>query len=185
MLRDIFFMEAQTMCNSCNSGCFGGMIFPSFVQNSCCNPCCANSSSSGSVGGTSDSNTGLHLHLPLQPERDGCRDVHGQQQQRYFHHLRVQSLQFLRLQSAIAAIRAAAIAAIRTAAIAAIRAAPEARPRTAENFQRCAAQKGRAFLPGASYDGGKEGTDMISIDEQKERQVWSRVMNTAVSCPKS
>ena len=25
---------------------------------------------------------------------------------------------------------------------------------------------------------------MISIDEQKERQVWSRVMNTAVSCPK-
>ena len=42
---------------------------------------------------------GLHLHLPLQPERDGCRDVHGQQQQRYFHHLRVQSLQFLRLQS--------------------------------------------------------------------------------------
>lgn len=43
---------------------------------------------------------GLHLHLPLQPERDGCRDVHGQQQQqRYFRHLRVQSLQFLRLQS--------------------------------------------------------------------------------------
>ena len=42
----------------------------------------------------------LHLHLPLQPERDGCRDVHvQQQQQRYFHHLRVQSLQFLRLQS--------------------------------------------------------------------------------------
>ena len=52
------------MCNSCNSGCFGGMIFPSFVQNSC------------------------------------RRYVHGQQQQqRYFHHLRVQSLQFLRLQS--------------------------------------------------------------------------------------
>ena len=42
------------MCNSCNSGCFGGMIFPSFVQNSCCNPCCANSS--GSVGGASSSN---------------------------------------------------------------------------------------------------------------------------------
>ena len=43
---------------------------------------------------------GLHLHLPLQPERDGCRDVHGQQQQqRYFHHLRVQSLQFVRVQS--------------------------------------------------------------------------------------
>ena len=42
----------------------------------------------------------LHLHLPLQPERDGCRDVHGQQQQQqYFHHLRVQSLQFVRLQS--------------------------------------------------------------------------------------
>ena len=42
----------------------------------------------------------LHLHLPLQPERDGCRDVHGQQQQqRYFHHLRLQSLQFVRLQS--------------------------------------------------------------------------------------
>ena len=42
----------------------------------------------------------LHLHLPVQPERDGCRDVHGQQQQqRYFHHLRLQSLQFVRLQS--------------------------------------------------------------------------------------
>ena len=42
----------------------------------------------------------LHLHLPLQPERDGCRDVHGQQQQQqYFHHLRLQSLQFVRLQS--------------------------------------------------------------------------------------
>ena len=42
----------------------------------------------------------LHLHLPLQPERDGCRDVHGQQQQqRYLHHLRLQSLQFVRLQS--------------------------------------------------------------------------------------
>ena len=40
---------------------------------------------------------GLHLHLPLQPERDGCRDVHGQQQ--YFQLLRVQSLQFLRVQS--------------------------------------------------------------------------------------
>ena len=42
----------------------------------------------------------LHLHLPLQPERHGRWDDHGQQQQqRYFHHLRVQSLQFLRLQS--------------------------------------------------------------------------------------
>ena len=42
----------------------------------------------------------LHLHLPVQPERDGCRDVHGQQQQQqYFHHLRLQSLQFVRLQS--------------------------------------------------------------------------------------
>ena len=42
----------------------------------------------------------LHLHLPLQPERDGCRDVHGQQQQQqYFHHLRLQSLQFVRLHS--------------------------------------------------------------------------------------
>ena len=44
------------MCNSCNSGCFGGMIFPSFVQNSCCNPCCANSS--GSVGGASSNPSG-------------------------------------------------------------------------------------------------------------------------------
>ena len=41
---------------------------------------------------------GLHLHLPLQPERHGRRYVHGQQQQ-YFQLLRVQSLQFLRLQS--------------------------------------------------------------------------------------
>ena len=40
---------------------------------------------------------GLHLHLPLQPERHGRRYVHGQQQ--YFQLLRVQSLQFLRLQS--------------------------------------------------------------------------------------
>ena len=39
---------------------------------------------------------GLHLHLPLQPERHGRRYVHGQQQQ-YFQLLRVQSLQFLRL----------------------------------------------------------------------------------------
>ena len=41
----------------------------------------------------------LHLHLPLQPERHGRWDDHGQQQQQYFQLLRVQSLQFLRLQS--------------------------------------------------------------------------------------
>ena len=41
---------------------------------------------------------GLHLHLPLQPERHGRWYVHGQQQQ-YFRLLRVQSLQFLRVQS--------------------------------------------------------------------------------------
>ena len=40
---------------------------------------------------------GLHLHLPLQPERHGRWYVHGQQQQ-YFRLLRVQSLQFVRLQ---------------------------------------------------------------------------------------
>ena len=39
----------------------------------------------------------LHLHLPLQPERHGRWDDHGQQQQ-YFQLLRVQSLQFVRLQ---------------------------------------------------------------------------------------
>ena len=40
---------------------------------------------------------GLHLHLPLQPERHGRWDDHGQQQQQYFQLLRVQSLQFVRL----------------------------------------------------------------------------------------
>ena len=37
----------------CNNGVYGGIVFPSFVANSCCNPCCRNS---GSVGGTSNSN---------------------------------------------------------------------------------------------------------------------------------
>ena len=40
---------------------------------------------------------GLHLHLPLQPERHGRWDGHGKQQQQYFQLLRVQSLQFVRL----------------------------------------------------------------------------------------
>lgn len=38
----------------CNNSVYGGIVFPSFVANSCCNPCCRNS---GSVGGTSNSNT--------------------------------------------------------------------------------------------------------------------------------
>ena len=182
MLRDSIFMEAQTMCNSCNSGCFGGMIFPSFVQNSCCNPCCANSSSSGSVGGTSDSNTGCTCTCRCNQRRDGCRDVHGQQQQqRYFHHLRVQSLQFLRLQS-LQFLRLQSLQFVRLQSLQFVRLlrlvlerlkiSKDARPRRAAHFAGCVIR----WREG--------GTDMISIDEQKERQVWSRVMNTAVSCPK-
>ena len=50
-------------CNSCGSN---GIIFPDFVSNSCCNPCCDNavggvgsgSCGCGSVGGTGSSNCG-------------------------------------------------------------------------------------------------------------------------------
>lgn len=40
------------MCNSC--GFFGGITFPNFVGQSCCNPCCQ---SSGSVGGVTSENS--------------------------------------------------------------------------------------------------------------------------------
>ena len=41
------------MAYSCN-GCFGGLVFPDFVQQRCCNPCCRQTT--GSVGGTSTTN---------------------------------------------------------------------------------------------------------------------------------
>ena len=41
------------MASSCN-GCFGGLVFPDFVQQRCCNPCCKQTT--GSVGGTSTTN---------------------------------------------------------------------------------------------------------------------------------
>ena len=41
------------MASSCN-GCFGGLVFPDFVQQRCCNPCCRQTT--GSVGGTSTTN---------------------------------------------------------------------------------------------------------------------------------
>ena len=40
-------------CNFCNNSC-GGIVFPDFVANSCCNPCCDNSN----VGGVNDSTCG-------------------------------------------------------------------------------------------------------------------------------
>ena len=45
----------------CNNSVYGGIVFPSFVANSCCNPCCRNS---GSVGGTSNSNTSNRCSAP-------------------------------------------------------------------------------------------------------------------------
>ena len=45
----------------CNNSVYGGIVFPSFVANSCCNPCCRNS---GSVGGTSNSNTRTAARAP-------------------------------------------------------------------------------------------------------------------------
>ena len=41
------------MAYSCN-GCSGGLVFPDFVQQRCCNPCCKQTN--GSVGGTSTTN---------------------------------------------------------------------------------------------------------------------------------
>ena len=43
------FLEVCAMACFCNG--FSGLIFPDFVQQRCCNPCCRQSS--GSVGGTS------------------------------------------------------------------------------------------------------------------------------------
>ena len=47
------FLEEYRMASSCN-GCFGGLTFPDFVQQRCCNPCCRQTT--GSVGGTSTTN---------------------------------------------------------------------------------------------------------------------------------
>ena len=47
------FLEEYRMASSCN-GCFGGLTFPDFVQQRCCNPCCKQTT--GSVGGTSTTN---------------------------------------------------------------------------------------------------------------------------------
>ena len=46
------FLEVCAMACFCNG--FSGLIFPDFVQQRCCNPCCRQSS--GSVGGTSTTN---------------------------------------------------------------------------------------------------------------------------------
>lgn len=174
MLRDIFFMEAQTMCNSCNSGCFGGMIFPSFVQNSCCNPCCANSSSSGSVGGTSDSNTAAPApaaatragRSPVRPWATAATTVLPPPAGAIAA-IPAAAIAAIRA-GAIAAIRASAIAAIRTAAIAAIRAAPEARPRTAENFPKMRGPEGPRIFAGCVIR-WREGGNRYDFHRRTER----------------
>ena len=80
----------------------------------------------------------LHLHLPLQPERDGCRDVHGQQQQQqYFHHLRLQSLQFVRLQSLqFLRLQSLQIVRLLRLVLERLKISKDARPRRAAHFCR-------------------------------------------------
>lgn len=64
------------MCNSC--GFFGGITFPSFVGQSCCNPCCQ---SSGSVGGTTDDNSARCCCFCLNCEEASTQaDTGGAQQ---------------------------------------------------------------------------------------------------------
>ena len=80
----------------------------------------------------------LHLHLPLQPERDGCRDIHGQlQQQQYFHHLRLQSLQFVRLQSLqFLRLQSLQIVRLLRLVLERLKISKDARPRRAAHFCR-------------------------------------------------
>ena len=80
----------------------------------------------------------LHLHLPVQPERDGCRDVHGQQQQQqYFHHLRLQSLQFVRLQSLqFLRLQSLQIVRLLRLVLERLKISKDARPRRAAHFCR-------------------------------------------------
>ena len=78
----------------CNNSVYGGIVFPSFVANSCCNPCCRNS---GSVGGTSNSNTSNRCTCTCtcnngstdyaRRQRQMC--IRDRRQQFFKHHVRL------------------------------------------------------------------------------------------------
>ena len=70
----------------CNNSVYGGIVFPSFVANSCCNPCCRNS---GSVGGTSNSNTSNRCTCTCTCNNGSTCRRNQQRQQFFKHHVRL------------------------------------------------------------------------------------------------
>lgn len=60
-----YFLEVCKMCSSCN-GCFGGLTFPDFVQQRCCNPCCKQAN--GTVGGASTTNPSCTCTCTCTPQ---------------------------------------------------------------------------------------------------------------------